>query len=83
MSARREGSTLTATGARGAPVSTGGDLSPNSALGRLIPGWRPSFASDDYLPRSARAIPRVRAVLEPLAESLRAWRPPKARGARR
>ena len=25
------------------------DLSPNSALGRLIPGWRPSFASDDYL----------------------------------
>jgi hypothetical protein len=34
-------------------------------------------------PRSARAIPRVRAVLEPLAESLRAWRPPKARGARR
>ncbi|WP_437855249.1 LysR family transcriptional regulator [Sorangium sp. So ce363] len=105
------------------------DLSPNSALGRLIPGWRPSFASDDYLvqiracelglgammlarehphfrrdpplvelkvdlpparrslvllcPRSARAIPRVRAVLEPLAESLRAWRPPKARGARR
>ncbi|WP_437953500.1 LysR family transcriptional regulator [Sorangium sp. So ce296] len=105
------------------------DLSPNSVLRRRIPGWRPSFASDDYLvqiracelglgamllprehphfgrrpplcalkvdlppvrrplvllcPRSARAIPRVRAVLELLVESLRAWRPPKGRAARR
>ncbi|MGK4007955.1 hypothetical protein WMF31_35390 [Sorangium sp. So ce1036] len=34
-------------------------------------------------PRSARAIPRVRAVLEPFVESLRAWRPLKGRAARR
>jgi molybdate transport repressor ModE-like protein len=95
------------------------DLSPNSILRRLVPGFRLGFASDDYLvqmracelglgamliahehprlgsrttlrpldvdlppvrrtlsllcPRSAYAIPRVRTVVEPLAEALREW----------
>ncbi len=95
------------------------DQSPNTVLRRQLPGWEPSFASDDYLlqlraceaglgamllprahplygaasplveldlplspirrtlgllcPRSAAAIPRVRAVLEPLTEALRDW----------